>query len=264
MLLRTPRMRSFWTMTGRFPHHIKMAGFRSYSPDLAGMSNRVVLSKFESHHLITTKRARKGDTVVAFNGQGLEWETLLEKEDRKEAILVQKDMRNYPKPSRQVNLAIALVKGKTFDLILRQATELGATEIQPIETERTQIHIKDHEAKEEKWKAQLVEACKQSSNPWLPKIYGTVALSDYLNNNENSSSIVASLEDATIPWNELRFTENVTVFVGPEGDFSKAEYKSFREAGIQAVTLGRNVLRTETAVTTILSRVLLMDLKSQD
>tara|TARA_Y100000588_G_C14278188_1_gene935526 strand:- start:6450 stop:7175 length:726 start_codon:yes stop_codon:yes gene_type:complete len=239
-----------------------MSGFRSYCPDLAGTKERVALTTFESHHLVTTNRARNGDVVVAFNGLGLEWDTLLEKDDRKEAILVRKQTRAHPKPSRQVILAIALVKGKTFDLILRQATELGVIGIQPIETKRTQIHLKNPEAKVEKWKAQLVEACKQSGNPWLPTIREPVPLSDFLNDSSGNSSIVASLEDTTTPWNELRLSESVTLFVGPEGDFSNTEYDYLRKKGVQAVSLGSNVLRTETAVTTALSRVFLMELKN--
>ena len=114
----------------------------------------------------------------------------------------------------------------------------------------------------EKWKAQLVEACKQSGNPWLPTIREPVPLSDFLNDSSGNSSLVASLEDTTTPWNELRLSESVTLFVGPEGDFSNTEYDYLRKKGVQAVSLGSNVLRTETAVTTALSRVFLKELKN--
>ncbi|MCZ6673861.1 MAG: RsmE family RNA methyltransferase [Verrucomicrobia bacterium] len=232
-----------------------MAGFRCFAPNLDSESDRVTLTPFESHHLVSTNRARQGDAVVLFNGAGVEWDTVLETTDRKNASLVKQKVKTYEKPVRQITLAIALIKGKTFDTILRQATELGVSRFQPILTDYTQVQLKETTSKLNKWNTQIIEACKQSGNPWLPEIREPASLREYLSDTRFESALVASLEEFTKPWKEISPTNTCTLFIGPEGDFSTTEYQMLRDHDVQPVSLGPYVLRSETAVVAALALV---------
>ena len=234
-----------------------MPDFRCYCPNLDPKSDQVTLSAFESHHLVATNRARKEDEVVIFNGAGLESVATLTEADRKQAVLIRKKNRMHSRPSRQIELAIALIKGKTFDIILRQATEMGVTSIQPLLTDHTQVQWKENPGKLEKWSAQLVEGCKQSGNPWLPKMAPPLKVQQFLDSKDQASMIVASLEPDTTARTDLVLSDTITLLIGPEGDFSKAEYEKLRKYGVQSVSLGPNILRSETAALALLSLITL-------
>ncbi|MCB1120691.1 MAG: 16S rRNA (uracil(1498)-N(3))-methyltransferase [Verrucomicrobiae bacterium] len=233
-----------------------MSDFRCYAPDLDQAKETIELSQFESHHLISTNRARKGDSVIVFNGLGLEWEAMVVDADRRKCLLHRNRVIVRKAPSLEITLAVAIIKGKTFDIILRQATELGTSCIQPLVTERTQVRLDENRSKSDKWSQQLIEACKQSGNPWLPRLKQAVKLEDYLETTDQTCSCVASLEAGTQPWNTLKSSDGkATLFVGPEGDFSPGEYRLLEDHKILPVSLGAYVLRSETAVTAGLTRL---------
>ena len=230
-----------------------MSDFRSYAPDLDTATSEITLNPFESHHLLATNRARMGDEVVLFNGAGLESLARISTEDRRRCVLTTESFQQHPDPSVKITLAIAIIKGKTFDTILRQATELGVYKIQPLLTDWTQVQIKDADSKIAKWEQHLIEGCKQSGNPWLPRLEKPAPLTNLLEGKELSSAVVASLEDDKIVWDKLSIDHSPIVFVGPEGDFTPDEYKLLKARGAQPVSLGPLVLRSETAVVSAIS-----------
>jgi 16S rRNA (uracil1498-N3)-methyltransferase len=230
-----------------------MSDFRSYAPDLGLEKSTITLSPFESHHLVGTNRAKQGNEVILFNGTGLEWKARLEKADKRRCVLIKKEAFHYNRPTKNITLAIALIKGKTFDSILRQATELGIARIQPLTTQWTQVQIKNAESKCKKWQMQLVEACKQSGNPWLPILSDPKKLDQLLEEDPIETAVVASLESKAKNWSDLKLSRAVTLFIGPEGDFTPDEYQLLIESGAQPVSLGPHVLRSETAAVSALS-----------
>ena len=230
-----------------------MSDFRSYAPDLELEKNRIKLSPFESHHLVSTNRAKQGDKVILFNGYGLEWKARIEQADRRQCVLIKDESNQHTKPLLIITLAIAVIKGKTFDAILRQATELGITRIQPLITRWTQVKIKNADSKCKKWQQQLIEACKQSGNPWLPTLNPPKNLGLFLNDHLTETAIVASLESTAGKWSTLNLSREATLFIGPEGDFSPEEYQLLLAKGVQPVSLGPHVLRSETASVSALS-----------
>ncbi|MDA0347263.1 MAG: RsmE family RNA methyltransferase [Verrucomicrobia bacterium] len=233
-----------------------MSDFRSYAKNLDSEENRIKLSPFESHHLVNTNRARKGDLVVVFNGMGIEWNCTLDEADKRCASLQKLTIKQYPHNLVCITLAIGIVKGKTFDIILRQATELGVTRIQPLLTERTIVNLKDVSSKCEKWQSHLIEGCKQSGNPWLPELATPVALKTFIAHHPLESAVVASLESTARPWSEINPLKSTTLFIGPEGDFSEDEYREFESRGVVPVSLGPHVLRSETAAVTAIAQLM--------
>ncbi len=233
-----------------------MPDFRCYACRLNQDSETCELSPFESHHLIATNRARAGQSVVLFDGLGVEWDCVLESAEKRKAILKRSAIRTMSRPAVEITLATAIIKGKTFDSILKQATELGVTNIQPLETERTLVKIKEVDLKLDKWRAQLIEGCKQSGNPWLPKIEAPKTLVSYLESEIEGDRFVGSLKTNAKSWREITPSATITIFIGPEGDFAPKEYELLEHSGVVPISLGPYVLRSETAVVTAISQLL--------
>jgi len=221
------------------------------------------LSPEESHHLVIVNRARVGDPVTAFNGRGTEWTCTLEKADRKHAQLAVQSFRQAPPLPFRLSLGQAMPKGNSMDDIIRKATEIGAAEIIPLETERTQVHLDEDRLykKGEKWKIDALEAAKQCGNPWLPEIHPVQTAAQFIASaSAYDLKLIASLRPGSQSLNVAgRVAPNapgparVLILIGPEGDFTPAELDQAEAAGFVPVTLGPLVLRCETAAVYALS-----------
>ena len=146
-------------------------------------------------------------------------------------------------------------KGKSFDLILQKAVEMGVNRIQPLLSDQGNVRFKTGEAlaKREKWQRALLEACKQCGQNHLPEVMIPALLDNYFENIEpGGTRIVGALTSETKTLKELldrlEVPDRVVLMVGPEGDFSAGEYERIFESRFAPVGLGELVLRTETAV----------------
>ncbi len=237
-----------------------MAGFRVYLPEGAPASGELELPASEAHHLTRVLRARIGDAVTLIDGHGNAWEAeISEAAPRKVVVRITTVCEPAP-PPRAVKLSMALIKGKAFDEVLRHATEIGLSEIQPVLTQRCEVKLTAERAenKLEHWRAVAVEACKQSGNRWLPQIVQPVPLKDMAAQADTGAlRLVASLEEASAPLGEVLHRQGaasaVEILIGPEGDFTPEEYTLLAEAGYRPVRLATNVLRAETAALYALS-----------
>jgi 16S rRNA (uracil1498-N3)-methyltransferase len=146
-----------------------------------------------------------------------------------------------------------------IETIIQKATELGAARIVPVITERVVPHL-DREAvisKVERWKQTAVEAIKQCGTPWLPVVLAPLDFNSALAElSQQELVLVASLQtDHRHARDVVRdfFMQHghqpssICLWIGPEGDFSLEELAALRFAGAQAITLGQNVLRADTA-----------------
>lgn len=225
------------------------------------LEDRVVLEARESHHLVRVFRAREGDSVELLDGRGRRYSGRLERADAKAAAILIDRVAVTPPAQPGLTLLQAVPKGKTMDLILRIATEIGVTRIVPVFTAQGEVQLKGErlESKVEKWRLTMIESCKQCGLPYLPDLAEPVSLQDGLKRTGPELKLVASLEAGSRPLletlNHADAERGVTVAVGPEGDFSVAEYAQLRESGFVPVRLGRNVLRAETAAAYLLSVV---------
>ena len=238
-----------------------MANYRSFIfPDATIEGDRVTLDSRESHHLVRVFRAREGDAVELLDGRGQVRSGVLEQADAKRALVRVKAERTVAAQLPPITLLVAVTKGKAMDLILRMATEIGATVVQPVFTDHSEVRLDAarEQTKLEKWELVLVEACKQCGLPWLPELKAPVRLDDWCPAAPAETlKIVASLEAGSRPLKELlpaaSATGGVVLAVGPEGDFSEKEYRLLREAGFLPARLGAQVLRAETAAAYLLS-----------
>jgi 16S rRNA (uracil1498-N3)-methyltransferase len=233
-----------------------------------GVGGEITLDATESSHLVRVRRARIGESVEVLNGQGgVAAGSLTAAEVRAARVKIEK-LTRHPTPAPRM-LAVGLPKGDVFTEIVRQATELGATAIQPLLTNRTEVNWDPTRAehKLDRWRATALEACKQSGNPWLPEIQAPVELVKWLKTlsteNKNTVHFVAALTPDAKPLQELSLLcssaplllSPCVIAIGPEGDFSPDEYQLFAQHHFTPVRLPGHVLRVETACAVALANL---------
>jgi len=214
---------------------------------------------------VRSRRARTGDRVGVFDGTGNEWLCRLEKTSAAGATLKVLEHWEALRPACFLTLAPAVLKGKSTDLVIEKAAELGVGRIIPLITARSEVKLDPVRAAKRisRWQSVAVEACKQSGNSFLPDITPIQPLPAFLDQNyAPNRKFVASLQDDAIPLGTVApipDAQSIIWLVGPEGDFSVREYRQIREHGFQPVSLGANTLRSETAAIVALgtTRILL-------
>ena len=145
---------------------------RFYLPPDECQKDSITLSERESRHALNVLRIRPRDRVIVLNGAGDEMLCEVREADRRAVRL--KIVRKNPIPPLpcRLTLAQAVTRGRTMELIVQKATELGAHRIVPILSERTVAHVGADRAaaKVEKWEATTIEAIKQCGAAWLPRV----------------------------------------------------------------------------------------------
>lgn len=242
-----------------------MSDFRAFCSPAEQEPRVIQLDAAESHHLVAVNRARAGATVVVFNGNGTEWICELIKDSKKAAELSVRFSQTASPLPHQISLAQALPKGNTFESIVRKATEIGAHEVIPLQSERTQVHLDSSRSdkKQEKWNTAALEGAKQCGNPWLPTIQPLQKVAGFFENpGDYDLKLIASLHPGAKPLKGVlaestaqlgRPPRRVLWAIGPEGDFTPSEMSIAQSAGFQPITLGPLVLRCETAAVYALS-----------
>lgn len=209
----------------------------------------------EAHHCLKVMRKQVGDEIAIFDGNGREASARISRVSKNESRLKIIHTRITPTVFPQLEVAVGIPKGKSFDLILQKAVEMGVNRIQPLVSDQGNVRFKTGEAlaKREKWQRTLLEACKQCGQNHLPEVMVPALLDNYLENiKPGGTRIVGALTSETKTLKELldrlEAPDRVVLIVGPEGDFSAGEYKRIFESSFAPVSLGELVLRTETAV----------------
>lgn len=238
---------------------------RFYLPPEECQGATLTLTGREAHHGLRVLRLRKGEQVTVLNGAGRVFNCDVSELGRESIGLTVNDTKDAPAPPCEITLAQAIPKGKLLDSIIQKATELGASRIVPLLSERviTQIDEGNSDSKTEHWRTVAIEAIKQCGSPWLPRIDPAVSPQYLLAHKEPVDLfLVASLQPGSrhprVWFDEFRRREqreprSACIWVGPEGDFTEGEVAAALAAGAAPITLGRLVLRCETAATYCLS-----------
>jgi 16S rRNA (uracil1498-N3)-methyltransferase len=246
---------------------------RFYLPSERCQEPALFLTGREAHHARHVLRLQRGERVTVLDGAGQEFVCAVQDYDRDKARLVVSERRQHPPPPGQITLLQALPKGRIMEAIIQKATELGASRIVPVLSERVvaQLDEDDADRKTAKWRLTAIEAIKQCGNPWLPRVEPPITPSQYLARNDSCElPLIASLQTGSCPAREYfrdfhtrhgRMPGSVCVWVGPEGDFTPAETEAIKSHGSLPITLGPLILRSETAAIYCLS-VLSYELQS--
>jgi len=217
----------------------------------------------EAHHALHVLRVRRGQRITVLDGEGQELACDVDGSDRDKVRLQVIEKRFIPTLPWQITLLQAIPRGKLFESIIQKATELGAWRIIPLLSERVVTRLGEKPEKGGKWQSIAVEAIKQCGSAWLPRVEGPVTPEQFLARKEQFDlPLIGSLQtDAQHPRQYFRNFQTqhgfppktLCVWIGPEGDFTPAEMTAIQGAGVLPITLGRLVLRTETAALYCLS-----------
>lgn len=238
---------------------------RFYLPPEECQAGILTLTDREAHHAARVLRLRRGETVVVLDGVGTVYHAEVGEVSRDAVSLSVQRTEESPAPPCAITLVQAIPKGKLLDSIIQKATELGVSRVIPLLSERviTQIDEDNAETKTAHWRTVAVEAIKQSGSPWLPEIEPAASPEQLLASREEFDLwFIASLQPGSRhprQWFEEfrtrqgREPKTACIWIGPEGDFTEGEVADAIAAGARPITLGRLVLRCETAATYCLS-----------
>lgn len=212
---------------------------------------RVDIDNEEQTHIVKVLRMRSGEEIFVTDGKGNLAKGNLMFEGKKVSLEVQEISENLPDFSRQLHIAIAPTKNiDRIEFFVEKATEMGISEITLLQTEQTErknVNI-------EKIRKQSVAASKQSLRTHFPIINELTKFSDFIKEINPKTTFVAHCNEnlERIDLNLLSQTpqdqqQKITFLIGPEGDFSAKEIQILAEKGVNAVSLGKQRLRTETA-----------------
>ncbi|MFC1623876.1 RsmE family RNA methyltransferase [Candidatus Omnitrophota bacterium] len=219
-----------------------------------------IKDKKELHHIRDVMRLRKGECVDIFDGKGREYTGEIKDSKRDLVVIEIRDEIAFRKDLPcKITLYQAIPKRKKMDFIVEKSVELGAWEIVPIVTERTEGMIGKQKAhiKKERWIRIAKAASKQCGRAGLPLISDPINFNDALiKSKQNDLVVFAALDKSARPLREIlkaRKVKSIAVFIGPEGDFSQKEISMAKGHEYKICSLGSLVLRAETASMYILS-----------
>ena len=211
----------------------------------------VMLTADEARHLREVLRLKPGDEVSVFDGEGKEFRARVAQARREFAEL---ELDGEIEPVRpesplKITLAVALLKGEKFDLVVQKATELGVVKIVPLITRYADIKLRDENDASKRvarWQRIALEAAKQSGRTVVPELSLPKQFASVLDPS-NPCFLFSEREGHGLMRIE---TDQVTAIIGSEGGWSDEELEEARAAGAQVVTLGGRILRAETAAIT--------------
>lgn len=228
---------------------------RIYLPLSDIKNGRISITDEKARYLTSVLRCKKGDELIVFDGEGNCLRTGILKAGRREVIaeVLEKFSCNTESPLNII-LIQALLKGEKMDVVIQKTTELGVKEIIPVITERSQLR---ETRKVARWRKIAEEASRQSGRSVIPIIHEPMYFNDCL------LSLVT--RHSSLPLNGLIFYEEggmklskavsspqtpnseLIVVIGPEGGFTKKEIMLAEEKGLIVASLGKRILRAETA-----------------
>jgi 16S rRNA (uracil1498-N3)-methyltransferase len=214
----------------------------------------------EVKHIRKVLRLKTGDGIVVFDGLGKEFEgTIIEERLSSIVIRIQNIFSSERDSPLEVTLAQSLLKGEKMDYLIQKATELGVKEIIPFFSSRSVPFLEKSRRlkRHHRWEKIAVEASKQCGRGVVPKIEFLQDYSDMLQMASTEDLRLILWERDGVKLKEVfeRSKEKRKIFfiIGPEGGFNQLEVDETKKAGFTPVTLGRRILRAETASLCFLS-----------
>lgn len=207
----------------------------------------------DEKHIKTVLRAREGEEITLCDGEGMDYQCRIASLERGVLLDILSKEVCETEPKTKITLYQGLPKADKMELIIQKCVELGVDRIVAVSTERAIVKLDKKEAKKlERWQKIAEAAAKQSGRGKIPEI-GQQVLKF-----KEAVAEAKELDGAIIPYEREQETgirqfvqkfkgESVGVFIGPEGGFADEEIALAQENGITPITLGKRILRTETA-----------------
>jgi 16S rRNA (uracil1498-N3)-methyltransferase len=229
---------------------------RFYCPPPLPLSGTFELPPEAAHHAARVLRLREGDRVEMFDGLGNACHGVIAELGGRHVIVGEITMgsANRESPLR-VMLAQAMSSSEKMDWVIQKATELGAAEIQPLDTERSVARLSAERAAKrlEHWRQVAISACEQCGRNLLPEIHAPLDIMVWLQRMKELPEELAVTRLILLPQGAASLSSlekpngSVLLLIGAEGGFAEAESDSALRCGFTPIRLGARVLRTETA-----------------
>jgi 16S rRNA (uracil1498-N3)-methyltransferase len=217
-----------------------------YNPTIDETTESFSFDKEESRHIIKVLRKKDSDILHVTNGLGFLFETEITLASDNKCTVQVLSVKKADEPKFRLHLAVAPTKmNDRFEWFLEKATEIGIQEITPIICDRSERKV----INKERFEKIILSAMKQSNETFLPKLNDAISFKDFIKQQNEGLQLIAHCEetDKKTLKEILKPNEDVTLLIGPEGDFSEKEIALALEHNYKAVTLGNTRLRTETA-----------------
>lgn len=223
---------------------------RFYLPENLSVGQTVALPDNIVRHL-NVLRVRPNENITLFDGKGKAHAarlTVLEKR-RAEAEILHEDTTDNESPLN-ITLIQSISSGDRMDFTLQKSVELGVTAIQPVISERCIVRLDGERAAKRlaRWQEIVISACEQSGRNTVPPVLPIIGYREALDKMPSESTRLIMSINRARKLGDIRQPSGAIVFmVGPEGGWTEQEEQQAFEAGFQAVTLSKRILRTETA-----------------
>lgn len=217
-----------------------------FNPDIDELTQGIVFTSDESKHIIKVLRKSEGDDLQITNGKGGLFKAEITLANIKNCVakIVSKEFQE--KKNYQLHMAVAPTKmNDRYEWFLEKATEIGVDKITPIICQHSERKV----VKIERFEKILQSAMKQSLHTYLPQLNDAIPFNDFIKQEFDGQKYIAHCEDTNRKSlkNSLSAGQDVTIMIGPEGDFSSTEIEMAIKNGFMPVTFGDTRLRTETA-----------------
>lgn len=217
------------------------------------------------NHIANVLRMKPGEELlISVRG---DWDYLCKIVDIETDRVNLKVLESMEQRELPVNITLlqGIPKSDKLEMIIQKAVELGVSEIIPVKTKRVVVKIDEKKAdtKVNRWNAIAESAAKQSKRSIIPKVYEPMSI-------DNALEIVKDFGVKLIPYenadgidktrrilDNMDKTKNIAVFIGPEGGFEESEVERIKNSGFEVITLGKRILRTETAGLALLSNIMI-------
>jgi len=231
-----------------------------YSPPESFSKGKIFISDDEAYHLTKVLRAKIGDEFFVTNGIGDVFRARLEKSHKKGIVAeIVDEVESMKSPSLDICLGMGIVKPKLMELALDWAIQLGINEFIPLMTSYTLKEFRKESERYIRLEKVAIRSMKQSKRTWLPTIYPTIELNEYLKKYRQNFDGILYADYEGVPSPPKRMIQpdrRILLIVGAEGGLSTSEKAELNEYGAVPVSLGNTRLRTETAAVTIVTKLL--------
>lgn len=241
--------------------------YRFYVEPNQIMEDSILITGTDVNHIKNVLRMRIGEKLIICNGQGKDFYCIIKDEsDERIVTSIEETKATDTELTGKLYLFQGVPKKDKMELIIQKAVELGVYEIIPVMTSRTIVKLEDKKKemkKIERWQSIATSAAKQSGRGIIPIVADTMSFKQAL-------AYAQTMDCRLIPYEKadgaartkeiignLKGNESIGIFIGPEGGFEESEIELAVSAGLESITLGRRILRTETAGLAILSNIML-------
>ena len=217
-----------------------------YNPNINETTENFSFDKEESKHIIKVLRKKDSDILFVTNGLGYLFKTEITLASDNKCTVKIISFEKSATPKFHLHLVVAPTKmNDRFEWFLEKATEIGIHEITPIICDRSERKV----INTERFDKILLTAMKQSNVLFLPKLNNPISFKEFVKRKQEGLNFIAHCEETNKKTlkTALKPNENVTVLIGPEGDFTEKEIELALDSNYIPVSLGNTRLRTETA-----------------